>query len=560
MFLELDAFHLAFERSDPMNLPLTPQQVQWVDKTLHSLTMEQCVGQLLQVTQPFTSAAEWLAFLEKVPIGAMSARVPTAEAYHAILDGLQRAASIPLFAIANMEHGAAEWPNFGTDFPALMAAGAANDLGLIAELGKATAMEARQIGVNWCLTPVVDLNYNFDNPVLNTRSMGDQPDRVARLASALIQALQTGGVAATAKHFPGDGMDSRDQHLVTTVNNLPYDQWLETYGRVWKQVIDAGVWTIMPGHISLPAYQGFHERPEDAPPATISRELLQSLLRQELGFDGVIVSDATGMMGFASRLPPAERAVAAINAGIDLYLDTKPDVDYPALLAAVRDGRLSEERVKDAARRVLSLKARLRLVEEPFGPAPTAAEAASFAQAAQAMADQSVTLVRVKDPFPLSLPEGTKILTVTIMPTNTMRPLPDLTAFDEELKKRGFLVEHLLNPRSDELRAKAQEHALVFINVNVEPMMTLGSVRVMVGSFGNWGWRSLFTEHPQVVYTSFGNPYLTFELPQAPTIAAAYGGSVMAQRAAVKFWLGEISPQGTLPVELPRVKIQPLPR
>lgn len=539
--------------------PLSPQQADWVEKTLRSLTMEQCVGQLLQVTQPFSTAAEWLAFVEKVPIGAMSARTPTAEAYRAILDELQRAAAIPLFAIANMEHGAAEWPNYGTDFPALMAAGAANDLELIAELGKATAIEARHIGVNWALTPVVDLNYNFENPVLNTRSMGDQPDRVARLGSALIQALQAQGVAATAKHFPGDGMDSRDQHLVTTVNNLPFEQWLETYGYVWKQVIDAGVWTIMPGHISLPAYQGYFEQPEDAPPATISRELLGTLLRQELGFDGVIVSDATGMMGFASRLPPAERAVAAINAGIDVYLDTKPDVDYPALLAALRDGRLPEERVKDAARRVLSLKARLRLVEEPFGPAPTAAETASFAQAAQAIADQSITLVRVKDSFPLSLAKGAKILTVTVMPVNTMRPLPDLTAFDEELQRRGFVVEHLLNPRSDELRAKAQAHDTVFINVHVEPMNTLGSVRVLVGSFGNWGWRSLFTEHPQVVYTSFGSPYLTFEIPQAPTIAAAYGGSVMAQRAAVKFWLGEIPPQGSLPVQLPRVKIQSLP-
>jgi beta-N-acetylhexosaminidase len=184
-----------------------------------------------------------------------------------------------------------------------MAAGAANDPGLVAELGKATAIEARHIGVNWCLTPVVDLNYNFDNPVVNIRSMGDQPERVAHLVSILIQALQAHGVAATAKHFPGDGMDSRDQHLVTTINSLPFDRWLETYGYVWKQAIDAGIWTIMPGHISLPAFQGFVEQEEDAPPATISRELLETLLRQELGFDGVIVSDATGMMGFASRLP-----------------------------------------------------------------------------------------------------------------------------------------------------------------------------------------------------------------------------------------------------------------
>jgi hypothetical protein len=139
-----------------------------------------------------------------------------------------------------------------------------------------------------------------------------------------------------------------------------------------------------------------------------------------------------------------------------------------------------------------------------------------------------------------------------------MIPHADLAVFDEELATRGFHVTHLLNPRSDELRAQAQEHDVVFINVYVAPMMTLGTVRVTVGSFGHWGWRALFTEHRQVVYTSFGNPYLSYELPHVPTLAVTYGGSEMAQRAAVKFWLGEIPPQGTLPIQLPTVKIQAL--
>lgn len=539
--------------------PLTSQQTHWVDAALRSLTIEQAVGQLLNVSQPMDSA-HWLAFLEKVPVGAMSARVPSADAYRTLLEELQQAVAVPLLVIANMEHGAAEWKDYGTNFPSLMAAGAANDPDLIATLGKATAVEARHIGVHWCLTPVVDLNYNFDNPVTNIRAMGDQPKRVASLAAPLIQALQGNGVAATAKHFPGDGMDSRDQHLVTTVNNLPFDQWMTTFGHVWKSVIDAGVWTIMPGHISLPAYQGFADSPEDAPPATIARELLETLLRQELGFDGLIVSDATGMIGFTSRLAPAERAVAAINAGIDLYLGANPDVDYPALLAAVREGRLTEERVQTATRRVLALKARLQLAEDPFGPAPSEADSTTFAQAAQTMADKSITLVRHDGRYPLDLPAGAKILTVTVMPEHTMIPHHDLTVFDDELRARGFHVEHLLNPRSDELRAKAPEHDVVFVNVYVAPMMNLGTVRVTFSTFGTWGWRALFTEHPNVVYTSFGNPYLTHELPHVPTLAVTYGGDAMAQRAAVKFWLGEIAPQGTLPVRLPSIQIQPLPQ
>ena len=129
-------------------------------------------------------------------------------------------------------------------------------------MGQATAMEARQIGINWVLTPTVDLNYNFNNPVTNIRALGDKPDLVGRLAAVLIQALQQHGVAATAKHFPGDGIDDRDQHLVTTINTLPFEQWLATYGRVWRRVIEAGVMTIMPGHISLPDYQGYRRRPQ----------------------------------------------------------------------------------------------------------------------------------------------------------------------------------------------------------------------------------------------------------------------------------------------------------
>ena len=543
-----------------MITPLTAAQAQWVDSTLASLSLEQIVGQLLNVSAPLDLAADWLAFLEKTPAGAMSARVSSAETYRTLLAELQQAVPVPLLVLANMEHGAAEWPNYGVNFPTLMAAGAANDVRLMEQMGKATAMEARHIGVNWCLTPDIDLNYNDDNPVTNTRAMGDRPELVATLAPPLIQALQANGVAATAKHFPGDGMDDRDQHLVSTINSLPFDQWMETYGLVWKAAIQAGVWTVMPGHISLPAYQGYGENPVDAPPATISRELLEGLLRQELGFQGLIVSDATGMIGLTSRLAPAERAPAAINAGIDLYLGANADVDYPALLAAVRDGFVKEERVQEAARRVLALKARLQLAEQPLAPAPTAAETASFRQAAQAMADKSVTIVRSSGQAPVKLNPGAKVLTVTIMPTDTMIPHSDLTVFDVELRGRGYQVQHLLNPRSDELRPNAREHDAVFVNVYVGPMMVPGTVRVIVGGFGHWGWRSLFTEHPHVFYTSFGSPYIAHELPHVPNLMATYGGGAAEQRAAVKVWLGELEPQGLLPVQLPKVEIRPLPR
>jgi beta-N-acetylhexosaminidase len=538
---------------------LTSQQRRWVEKTLDGLSLEQCIGQMLNVSRSEDSAAYWLKLFEEVPVGCMSARTASAEAYRALLAEIQAHSPIPLLVLANMEHGAAEWKGYGTAFPWPMAAGAADEGSLVAAMGQAIAVEARHIGVNWVLNPVVDLNYNSNNPITNIRSMGDDPDRVCRLAPAWVQALQAHGVAATAKHFPGDGMDDRDQHLVTTVNTLPFEQWLGTYGRVWKAAIDAGVMTIMPGHISLPDYQGYANRPEAAPPATLSRRLLIDLLRQELGFGGLIVSDSTSMVGLTSRVRPEERAVAAIVAGIDVYLNADPERDSGCLVRAVRDGRLPEERIRASTRRVLELKARLNLREAPLGPAPTSGEQADFERAAQDMADKSIVILRSDGRPPVHLAAGASVLTVTVGQLNPMMRQADLDVFDEEMRRRGFQVEHLLNPNTRELLAAARAHDAVFIHVYVTPFTTMGTVRVTGGGFGSWGWRSLFNEHPCVLYTAFGSPYVAYELPHVPNLVATFGGTPVSQRAAVKVWLGEMDAQGTLPVRVPRVTIRSLP-
>ena len=540
-----------------MNHVLAPQQQQWVDRTLNALSLEHAIAQLFNVSRPLEDPGAWLKILEQLPVGCMSARTKSAAAYQQIISEVQKNAPIPLLVVANMEHGAAEWPDHGTDFPMLMAAGAADDEQLIGQLGQATAMEARQIGINWVLTPDVDLNYNFNNPVTNIRAFGDKPDLVGRLSVVLIQALQRYGVAATAKHFPGDGMDDRDQHLVTTVNHLPFEQWLATYGQIWQRVIEAGVMTVMPGHISLPDYQGYRDNPEAAPPATHSRKLLIQLLRQELGFNGLIVSDSTSMVGLTSRAAPAERIVASLAAGIDLYLGAEPERDLGYVLQAVREGRLTEEGIYQSARRVLALKAQLSLVDAPFGPAPTNDQQAIFAQASQALADKSITILRGPEQQPVRLAPNAKVLTVTIAKLNPLFGQKDLEVFDEELRRRGFQVEHLLNPKTAELQEVAQNCAAVFINVYVTPMTTMGTARVTLDSFGTWGWRALFTEHPQVFYTSFGSPYLLYELPHIPNLVAAYGGADVSQRAAVKVWLGEMAAQGVLPVTLPQIRVKP---
>ena len=539
-----------------MNFVLAPHQQNWVDRTLSSLSLEHAIAQLFNVSRPLEDPAEWLRLLEQLPVGCMSARTKSASTYQQVVEEVQANAPIPLLVVANMEHGAAEWPGHGTDFPMLMAAGAADDEDLVAQLGQATAVEARQIGVNWVLTPDIDLNYNPDNPVTNVRAFGDKPDLVIRLSTALIKALQEHGVAATAKHFPGDGMDDRDQHLVTTINHLPFGEWKATYGRVWRHAIEAGVMTIMPGHISLPDYQGYLNNPDAAPPATHCDKLLTKLLRKEMGYTGLIVSDSTSMIGLTSRAAPGERIVRSLAAGIDMYLGADPERDLPHVLQAVREGRLTEEGIYASARRVLELKARLNLIESPIGPVPSDGERSTFAQAAQALADKSITIIRKGERHPVQLSKGARLLTVTIAKLNPFFGQKDLEVFDKELQDRGFTVEHLLNPKTGELNDLARQYDAVFINIYMAPMTMMGTSRLAMDSFATWGWRALFTEHPQVFYTTFGSPYLLYELPHIPNLIAAYSGGDVSQRAAVKVWLGEMTAQGVLPVTLPQNKVK----
>jgi beta-N-acetylhexosaminidase len=538
--------------------PLTDQQTSWVDKTLNSLSLEAAVGQLLNISQFNDSREYWLGLMERVPFGSARGRSETAEESRSFNTALQQHAAIPLLIPANMEHGAAEIKGYGTDFPWPMGVAAANDEALVAIMGEAIATEALYLGFNWMFNPVVDLNYNFNNPITNIRSMGDDPAKVSRLAVIWLQAMQQHGVAATAKHFPGDGMDDRDQHLLTTINSLPFEQWLETYGQVWKAVIEAEVMCIMPGHISLPDYQGYRDDPSAAPPATLSRRLLIELLRQELGFEGVIVSDNASMIGLTCHLDPEDLIVESIASGIDIYLNADREHDYDRLLRAVQTGRIPEAQIYESARRVLEMKARLNLFEQALGPTPTEQQTITFQQAAQDMADKSITILRSNGSLPLKLEAGMKVLTVTVGQIMPYMGLTDLDVFDQELQQRGFQVEHLLNPMSDELCEKADAVDAVFINLYKIPIMPLGIAR-MTDTFRSWGWRSLYRRHPQVAYTAFGNPYVAYELPPVPRLIATYGSSDCSQRAAVKVWLGEIEALGTLPVQMPQVQIKPLP-
>lgn len=348
-------------------------------------------------------------------------------------------ADIPPLITSDFENGCGSMIKGLTPFPYLSSLGATNDPELAYRYGKATAMEARSIGANWSLSPVSDLLTNFRNPLVNVRSLTDDPQLACRMLPQVIRGMQENGLAACAKHFPGDGVDYRDQHIVTTENSLPMEQWWQLHGKVFAETIAAGVMSIMPGHISLPAYQ--KERQDGlALPATLSSELIEGLLKKEMGFRGIVVTDALDMGGFLGWYESSRRGqVESFKAGCDMML--WPGEHYvDDLVEAVENGYVPMARLDDAVERILNVKEALGLFGgNTQGQKLTAADQMYINSVQQETAEKSVTLVRDKlGIFPLCPDRHQKI---TVVPITHYEPaLQEAELLCRELEAHGFTV------------------------------------------------------------------------------------------------------------------------
>jgi beta-N-acetylhexosaminidase len=392
---------------------------------------------------------------------------------------------------------------------------------------------------------VVDVNLNPDNPIANTRSLGDDPARVARLAEAILRGMQEHGLAACAKHFPGDGVDDLDQHTVTSVNSLSRQEWHRLSGFPFRQAIAAGVRSIMVGHMALPAWDNTKDACGVYRPASISHTLVTGLLRGELCFQGLIVTDDMNMGGVAGYAKRRERTVACIAAGCDMLLFPKLPDDYATLVDAVHSGTLSEARVDDAARRVLAFKACLNLhTGELFGPVVTAQEQRVFAAASRQIAAAAIVKVRdIHGTLPIRhLRPGSKVLTITL--ANDAEDVPEV---DSALRARGYDVDHAYNP--DDLRMSDQTFAYdaVFVNFVFKAVWGVQSVR-SVGTHNRIFIGGFYSDHPSVVFTSFGSPYHLRMFSTLPNYLNVHSSCPDSQRAAVQVWLGEAEAGDSSPV------------
>ncbi|KWX81393.1 beta-hexosaminidase [Paenibacillus riograndensis] len=381
---------------------LSEEDVKWVQAAFGQMTVQEKIGQLFFMVgykqdEPFLKH-----IAQEIGIGGLMCRSMAKEEVVATVATLQRSARIPLLIAANLEAGGQGITRDGTKIGSNMAIAATGSSDLAYQLGKICAVEGGSVGANYAFAPVVDIDYNFRNPITNTRTFGSSPQAVMEMGAAYVKGCQEQGMAASVKHFPGDGVDERDQHLVTSVNSLTPEAWDDTYGMVYRHLIEEGAKTVMVGHIALPEYSKLLNpslRDEEILPASLASELLDGLLRERLGFNGLIITDATTMVG--SNLPMARNGMVprGIEHVCDMFLLTKHlEEDVRFMKEGLEAGWLSPGRLDDAVLRILGLKASLRLHERENVPVLAESSAVlrqdSHLETARAVADQSITLVK----------------------------------------------------------------------------------------------------------------------------------------------------------------------
>ena len=527
------------------------------EKILDSLTLDEMIGQMLCFLLPNNySEQDVEKIVMETKAGSFFVSNPKPEMIRACIRVIERHTKLPAMIAADIECGPGHVFDASRDpaLPDIMAWGACDDPELIEMAHAATAAYCRRLGIHWTFSPIVDINYNVNSPVVNIRGISDDPQQVIKIGTAALRGLEKDGlIVGGCKHFPGDGMDDRNQHFCTTVNTMSKEEWMASYGAVYKAMIAAGAASIMVAHIALPAYD---EKINDwigYPPATLSYNLQTHLLKGELGFDGCIVSDALSMVGASAAVPHDRLAVEYVKAGGDMLLFPLPEY-FGQIKNAVLSGEISEERIRDATGRVIELKKRARLfedVEEVQGSIEGADDVAKYADA---IAEKSLTVIRDYDGIlPLDVKSGDKILLINLKKSKDYKPAHytvDLDTLRSELEARGFRVKEHVNPSRDEIREDVKTAAAVLINCKISSRdYSGGSLRVDWEHIAPF-WRGEILKHPKVVFTSFGDPYKLYEFPYLKTYINAYSGSISTQKAFVKALLGEIGFCGKSPVRL----------
>ena len=527
---------------------LTDEQVAWVGETLSSLSLEEKAGQLFCIMGGDYAPDVLKEMVASGKVGGILFRpVVTGEQIKADYAPLDEVARVPLLKAANLEEGGSGGMSDGTLFGWPMLTAATNERSMAEKFGKVCGVEGASVGINWTFSPVCDLDVNYLNPITNVRTFGSDTQRVKTMTESYVKAVQSCGVAACAKHYPGDGVDYRDQHLHPTYNTLHAQQWYDSYGKVYENLIANGLMSVMAGHIAQP-YVAMDVNPgltfeEAMMPATLSKTLLTDVLRGKYGFNGVITSDATVMGGYCMAMERRKAIPASIMAGCDmLVFNTDFHEDYGYILEALEDGRLTEQRLDEAVTRILALKAKFchKAENEPVPAAAWHEEAA----------DKAITLVKNKQPEKLPMTPGRypNIRLITLGKDDIMDGSVREIA-KEILEQNGFNVE-IYEPFADNLHGSANlpQDRLTLYMANYEQASNQTVVRI------NWCPKHAldmprFVGEEVSVFVSLANPYHLQDVPMIRTYVNAYTATRTTIRLAIEKLMGKSEFKGVSPVD-----------
>jgi beta-N-acetylhexosaminidase len=533
----------------------------WARATLAKLTLEEKVAQMVGVRasglyrHPDSDEPQQVRRdVQKLGVGALVVFESEVESLPRVLNELQDLAKVPLLVSADMERGMAFRIRRGVvPLPYAMAVGASGSEEAARFMGEVTAREGRALGIHWALAPVADVNNNPANPVINIRSFGEDPESVGRLVSAFVTGVKSGGLLSTAKHFPGHGDTGVDSHMQLARLTVDRSRLDAIELRPFRRAVESGVDSVMLGHIAVPALDS------SGSPATLSQPVATDLLRRELGFEGLVVTDALDMAGVRSAWT-GEAAVRAVDAGADfILLPPQPNVAIQAIVRAVREGDLTQERIDASVLRILQAKERLGLDKnrkvDPAGVKKAVGRPEDVARALE-IARQAITVVKNDGGLlPLRAEEPLRILHLVMssdarVDSSVIQGIPEA-----ELAARHVPTDTMaLGPEVSEATAeRVLERAGSYTHVLASTFVRIGAYRGTADmSEGHAALlEALVSAGRKVVVVSYGSPYLLRQFPSVPAYVCSYGWVETSQRAAMAALFGEFAVTGKLPVTLP---------
>ncbi len=542
---------------------LDNEGIEWVNATLQSLSLKEKIGQLFCPIIFTKDSNELKSMIKEFSFGGVLYREGMAEEIRASHEILQNASKVPLLTASNLEMGGKGSATEGTYYGRQMLVAATNNLNRAYELGKISAIEGKALGVNWAFAPVVDIDYNFRNPITNVRTYGANLEKIKSMAGEYIKAATEEGIATAVKHFPGDGVDERDQHLLTSVNSLDYETWDKTYGDIYKSVIDAGTLSIMVAHIAFPDYEKKcgASIEQCLMPATLSKNVIKKLLREELKFNGLLCTDATPMIGFCSAMDRKTAVPLCIENGCDVFLFNK-DIreDFTYMIQGYENGILSEKRLNEAVYRILATKAALKLYKNKQNENYVLPKEGlnvlgckKHMDMAKLCADEGITLVKdTQNLLPLHPKKTPNLLLQILGESNSNERVRN--RFVTRLQKEGFFVtvyEKETNfEQLDNCEEFKRKYDLVLYVGNIETVSNKTVARVNWDSFfglgNNMPW---FVKEVPTIFVSVGNPYHLFDIPMIKTFINCYCNTDIVISTVIDKMIGLSPFKGVNPID-----------